>query len=196
MLSLKLFLFEIFSAGFFFLCYCLYAQTAPDSLIVKLNNTKDDSIRVRTLLDIGEAMEATAISASLSYYQQAYIGAQKIKNKRLMLSSLNDFGIAYIESNKFDSAILNLEKALGVANEIGDTLRAARITTNIGNVYLDQNNRLKALEYYLYSAKVWERASDQRGLASLYSNISSLLTHQEEYAKALEYGNKGFLLAS
>jgi two-component system NarL family sensor kinase len=194
-LRLKLFLFGTFSAGFFFLCYYLYAQSIPDSLVYKLNNTKDDSVRIRTLLDMGEASEATSINSSLNYYRQAFSAAQKMGNKHLMLSALNDIGIAYIESNKFDSAIVFLEKAVQVAGEMGDSVRMAKIMSNIGNVYINQNNRVKALEYYLKSVNGWENATDKTGLAGLYSNIRQLFTDQMEYPKAIEYGNKGFELA-
>jgi hypothetical protein len=54
---------------------------------------------------------------------------------------------------------------------------------------------VKALEYYLRSAEVWEKAADLNGLAGLYSNINSLFTDQKEYAKAVEYGDKAFALA-
>ena len=161
---LKLFLFVSLSAGFFFLCFCVLAQTIPDSVQFKLNNIKDDSVRVRTLLDIGEATEASSINASLGYYRKALGEAQKLKNKHLMLSSLNDIGIAYIESNIFDSAIVYLEKAVGVAGELGDSLRMSKILSNIGNVYINQNNRIKALEYYLKSVAGWEKAQIRRGL--------------------------------
>jgi len=192
---LKLFLFGSLSAGFFFLCCYVLAQTIPDSVEFKLNKIKDDSLRVRTLLDIGEATEAVSINASLGYYRKAFGEAQKMKNKHLMLSALNDIGIAYIESNIFDSAIVYLEKAVGVAGEMGDSLRMSKILSNIGNVYINQNNRTKALEYYLKSVGGWERAADQTGLASLYSNISQLFSDQMEYPKAIEYGNKGLALA-
>jgi hypothetical protein len=75
-LRFKLFLFGLFSAGFFFLCYCVYAQAIPDSLMNKLHNATDDSIKIRTMLDIGESSEATSITTSLNYYRQAFASAQ------------------------------------------------------------------------------------------------------------------------
>lgn len=171
------------------------AQGVPDSLLHKLNSAANDSIKARTLLDIGETIEATLTEKSLAYYQQALALSKKIKNKRLVLSSLNDVGVGYIELNKMDSAILFFEQAVEVARQLNDTLRVARITTNIGNVYLHRKDPVKAIDYYLQAANMWERVADQNDLPGLYANINSLLTDQKEYARAIEYGNKGVALA-
>lgn len=173
----------------------LHAQDIPDSLLQKLSNTHNDSVRSRTLLDIGETIEETNPEKSIGYYQQALAIADKIKNNHLVLSSFNDIGICYIELNKMDSAIVALEQAIVVARSLNDTLRVAKVLTNIGNVYLHQKDPVKAIEYYLQSARLWETCMDQNKLPALYANINSLLNDQEEYDKALEYGNKAVALA-
>src|SRR5689334_23891940 len=89
-----------------FVCNYSYSQDVPDSLLKKLNNAANDSVKARTLLDIGETIEATAPEKSYAYYQQALELSNKIKNNHLLLSSLNDIGVHYIESNKMDSAIV------------------------------------------------------------------------------------------
>ena len=111
-----------------FCCYVIDAQDVPDSLQYKLNQAANDSVKARTLLDIGEAIEATATEKSFGYYQQALALSKKIKNNRLILSSLNDIGVCYIELNKMDSAVATFEQAIPVAKELNDTLRVARIT--------------------------------------------------------------------
>src|SRR5258705_7715768 len=90
-------------------CNCSYAQDIPDSLLKKLNNAANDSVKARTLLDIGETIEATATEKSFDYYQQALALSNKIKNNHLVLSAWNDIGVCYIELNKMDSAIIALE---------------------------------------------------------------------------------------
>jgi signal transduction histidine kinase len=170
-------------------------QTIPDSLLNKLNHASNDSVKTRTLLDIGESIEETFTERSFIYYQQALALGKKISNNHLILSALNDVGVCYIELNKMDSAILIFEQAILVARQMNDTLRVARITTNIGNVYLHKNDRIKAIDYYLQAARLWESCSNQANLAGLYANICSLLTEQKEYDKAIEYGNKALALA-
>lgn len=195
------------SAGklYFFLSFTLVqfvspndvqSQEIPDSLQQRLLNATNDSVKARALLDIGEAIEATATEKSFDYYQQALALSKKIKNNRLILSSLNDIGVCYIELNKMDSAIAVFGYAIPVARELNDTLRVARITANIGNVYLHKKDRVKAIEYYLQAAGIWETCADKNRLAALYSNIGWLFTEQKEYDKAIEYGNRAYVLGT
>ena len=181
--------------AFLFYSNIIYAQNIPDSLQHKLNNAPNDSVKAKTLLDIGEAIEATSIEKSFEYYQRALALSSKIKNNHLLLTSLNDIGVCYIESNKMDSAIIIFEEAIPVARLLHDTLKVARITANIGNVYLHKKDRVKAIEYYLQSVRLWETCADQNRLPALYSNIGWLFTEQKEYDKAIEYGNKAYELA-
>jgi signal transduction histidine kinase len=180
----------------FFCCCNVNAQDIPDSLQHKLSMASNDSAKARVLLDIGEAIEATATEKSFDYYQQALALSRKIKNNRLILSSLNNTGVCYIELNKLDSATATFRLAIPVARELNDTLRVARITANIGNVYLHKKDRVNAIEYYLQAARIWETCADQNRLAALYSNIGWLFTEQKEYDKAMEYGNKAYELAT
>ena len=159
-----------------------------------LINATNDSVRIRAMLDLGEFSEATSLESSRNYYFRALGAAQKINNKSLIFSALNDVGISYIEGNKLDSAIFFLENAVVVGRALGNMTRVARVVSNIGNVYLARNNRLLALDYYLKASRDWEKAPDQNGLPSLYASICSLLTDQMEYTQALEYGQKAFQL--
>ena len=178
---------SLYSSGF--------AQTIPDSLVNKLNQTTNDSVKAITLLEMGEAIEETTPGNSMDLYKQALLLSKQIKNNRLVLFSYMDIGVCYINLNKMDSAVIALEQAIFVARLLNDTVRVARVLANIGNVYLHKKDRVKAIEYYLQSARLWETCGDQNYLPVLYSNINSLLDEQKEHNKALEYGNKAVALA-
>ncbi len=172
-----------------------FAQTIPDSLMNKLNQSINDSAKGITLLEIGEAIEETTPGKSMDFYKQALLLGKQIKNNRLILSSYIDVGVCYINLNKMDSAVIAFEKAIPYARLLNDTVRIARVLANIGNAYLHQKDRVKAIEYYLKSARLWEICGDQNYLPIVYSNINALLDEQKEHNKALEYGNKAVALA-
>jgi signal transduction histidine kinase len=177
-----------------------YSQTAhgqniPDSLLHKLNTAPNDSAKARTLLDIGETIEATSAEKSLKYYCQALAISKKIKSNGLLISSWNDVGVCYIELNKLDSAIIAFEQSIIFIRLEHDRLREAKVLANIGNVYLHKKDRIKAIEYYLQSVRLWETCEDKSRLSLLYANIAMLFNEQEEFEKAIEYGNKGYSLS-
>ena len=185
----------IFCAPVFFVFVHAYAQNIPDSLLNKLSHTTNDSIKARTLLDIGEAIEETSPGISLQYYQQALEVSKKNKNKKLMLSSVVDIGISYIQSNELDKALSSFTDAIPVAKEINDTGKIAAVMANIGNVYLHKKNPVKAIEFYLQSARLLEQCSNQERLPALYANLCSLLDDQNESEQSIQFGNKAFELA-
>lgn len=195
MQHIKKYLPFLFAILLFMLCNKIYAQTIPDSMQHKLEHAANDSIKVRTMLDIGEAIEEETPEKSLVYYKQALALSTQIKNNRLILSSIVDVGIAYIESNELDSALANFMKAIPLAKLVNDTGKIAGVLGNIGNVYLHKKDVVNATNYYLQAVVLLEKSSDKRRLATLYSNLSSLLNDQKELDKALEYGNKAFELA-
>src|SRR5258708_39472834 len=118
MKSLKSYYFPVVMMLMLFLCNISFGQTVPDSLLRKLDQATNDSIKARTILDIGEAIEATATEKSIGYYQQALVLSKKINNNHLILSSFNDIGICYIELNKMDSAIISFELAIPFAKQM------------------------------------------------------------------------------
>jgi len=174
-------------------CFCQAAP--PDSLIKKLHAATDDSVKVRTMLDIGEAIEEERPKESFNYYNQALKLATRINHNRLMLSSMVDIGISHIENNELDDALKTFEKSLPLARTINDTGKIAAVLGNIGNVYLHQSDRVKAIEYYLQAATLLENASNQDKLPVLYSNLCNLFDTQKEFDKSVEYGKRAIELS-
>jgi len=171
------------------------AQPVPDSLLSKLAHAANDSVKTRTLLDIGEAIEAESPEKSRQYYLQALENSKRINNRRLMFSSMVDVGISYIESNDLDEALAIFREAMPVARQMNDTGRMAVIFTNIGNVYLHKKDNVNAITNYLAAVKLFEAISDQRRLPALYSNLCNLFETQKESDKSIEYGNKALAMA-
>lgn len=172
-----------------------YAQSFPDSVTKKLKAAVSDSARVIVLLDAGDAVIGTAPTVSFNFYQQALVLSKKMNNTRCIAMSMGSVGISYIEMNKFDSAILIFQQSIPFYRQLKDTVKEASVLGNIGNVYLHKKDNATAIDYYIQSARLWETAANQQWLPTLYSNICALLNDQQEYTRALEFGNKAVVLA-
>src|SRR5437763_1696498 len=128
------------------------SQNPPDSLLKKLNSATNDSIRVRILLAIGESIESRSTENSLVYYHQALEISRSIENRRLILSSLVNLGIGYMESNRLDTAVSYFNQAMTVAESLKDTNRVAVVYSNLGNAYRYKKDRIRALDSYQRAA--------------------------------------------
>jgi two-component system NarL family sensor kinase len=174
----------------------VFSQTVPDSLLKKLNTATNDSVKARTILDIGENIESRSTEKSLIYYQQALELAQKIQNKRLILSSLVNLGIGNMESNHLDTAVGYFNLAMPVAAGLRDTNRIAVVYSNLGNAYRYKKDRIQALENFQRAADLLEKKNDSLRLPGVYQNISIFLSENNDYRESIVYSNKAYEMAS
>jgi two-component system, NarL family, sensor kinase len=174
----------------------VFAQTGPDSLIKKLNAATNDSVRARTMLDIGESIESRETVKSLDYYRQALELGLKIKNKHLILSALGDLGIGNMESNHLDTAIGYFNQGLQVAISLRDTNRMAVMHSNMGNAYRYKKDRVQSLENFQEAIDLLEKKNDSLRLPAVYQNISIFLSENNNYPESITYSNKAYLMAS
>jgi two-component system, NarL family, sensor kinase len=174
----------------------VFSQTVPDSLLKKLNTAKNDSVRVRTILDIGENIESRSTEKSLIYYQQAWELAEKIQNRRLILSALGDLGIGNMESNHLDTAVSYFNQGLQVARGLGDTNRMAVMYSNLGNAYRYKKDRVQSLENFQRAIDLLEKKNDSMRLPAVYQNTSIFLEENNDYRESIVYSNKAYLMAS
>ena len=173
-----------------------FSQDPPDSLLKKLNTATNDSVRVRTMLDIGENIESRSTEKSLIYYQQALQLAQKIQNKRLILSSLVNLGIGHMESNHLDTAVAYFNLAMPVAVGLRDTNRIAVVYSNLGNAYRYKKDRIQSLENFQRAIDLLEKKNDSLRLPAVYQNVSIFLSENNDYRESIVYSNKAYLMAS
>ncbi len=97
----------------------------------------------------------------------------------------NNIGIVYKAQHDHFRALDYFTKSLKIQERIVD--RTAGITmTNIGNIYLDQGNAAKALEYYQRAKHHFDRFPDYRGLGELYNNLGLYYKTIGNTGKALE----------
>jgi serine phosphatase RsbU (regulator of sigma subunit) len=71
--------------------------------------------------------------------------------------------------------------------EIGDKEGIASTLNNIGNIYNDQGDYAKAIEYYTQSLKIREEIGNKNGIAMSLNNIGTIHDLQGNYAKAMDY---------
>jgi two-component system, NarL family, sensor kinase len=173
-----------------------FSQDPPDSLLKKLNTATNDSVRARTMLDIGENIESRSTEKSLIYYQQALQLAQKIQNKWLILSSLVNLGIGHMESNHLDAAVAYFNLAMPVVVGLRDTNRIAVVYSNLGNAYRYKKDRIHSLENFQRAIDLLEKKNDSLRLPAVYQNVSIFLSENNDYRESIVYSNKAYLMAS
>ncbi|NMM48732.1 tetratricopeptide repeat-containing sensor histidine kinase [Marinigracilibium pacificum] len=95
-------------------------------------------------------------------------------------------GVSYTNLSQFDSAHLNLEKALEQYN-IDNNQKGLTLTNKwMGSLFRVIGNSDKALEYYLEAMSIAERNNFNEEYAKLNNNIGGIYLDEKQYDKALD----------
>ncbi len=161
------------------------------------------------------AKEAVAVSKKLNYeqgivkgllvwgsvlYQQSKFDSALIINKyafTVSSKSKSPFGISdimqglalnFMRKKILDSAIYYADEAMKFSISKKDFSSQANTLNIIGNIYLESNDRPKALEEFIKSAKIYDSLlHDNARLGHELANIGNIEYLLGDYKKALEY---------
>lgn len=98
-------------------------------------------------------------------------------------------GIIDIQTSKYDSALINLKKALIYYKKYNDYKQTNGVMANIGNLYMYQDNVVEASNYFYNALLVYERLHDTLGIFNLNTSLGSLYL-SKDFDKALYYYNE------
>ena len=153
----------------------------------------DDDIGISNMLNnIGAIyFNQGADDKALDYSLQSLHLADKTGDTIRITSALINIGSIY--HNKKDPVALNyLLKALPLVQAQGNTDAYIVLTGDIGEVYFDNDNDDKALEFYQKSIKA---AGNQSSTSFAYNGIGKIYLKEGKYAQALQSHNKALMIA-
>ncbi|MGV7105352.1 tetratricopeptide repeat-containing sensor histidine kinase [Flavobacterium sp. U410] len=175
-----------------------FSQNKHDSLLHVLKGTRNDIDRVNVLNEISNGYKTSDVKQMNYYAEEAYSLSQKIDFNKGKGNALRNLGTAAIISGDYKKALDCFQKAAQLFEDeiqFGKSDQhieqgLAKIYGSIGIVFAEQSNYSKALQYYLKSAKLFEKLKDEANSAILYNNIGVVYLSQSSNFKALEYFTK------
>jgi tetratricopeptide (TPR) repeat protein len=121
----------------------------------------------------------------------------KFDYKIYHLSALNILSESLWRRGTCQEALAIAERALALSkNNTGPRIKnlKAIALNNLGNIYEQLAEYMKALDYYEKALVIAEELTDQRGIGAYCSNIGNIYSQLPEYTKALEYHAKAYAL--
>jgi adenylate cyclase len=153
---------------------------------------KDDVGIANTLSNIGAVyLNQGADAKALEYSLRSLQIAEKINDTLRMITALSNVGGIYY--NKKDPVALNyLLKAIPLFRSGNNVEAYVVLTGNIAEIYSDQNDDKKSLEYFQKSIKA---AGNEYSSAFSINGIGKLYLKEGKLAQALEYETKALDIA-
>ncbi|MCD4797208.1 MAG: tetratricopeptide repeat protein [Candidatus Cloacimonetes bacterium] len=162
-----------------------YNKAYPHFL--KINNPEWTS-QIKSNMAIIYRLQGKLDLAQKTFYNACKLLEKSGKIKSLnYINSLNNLGIIYDISEKYDKALEYYNKSLKLAENIQFDYGSGNASNNIGNVYLKLRKYEKAINYLNISYKYKKKINNKKGMISSLIAISNFYSKISEKDKALHY---------
>ncbi|MEO5944181.1 MAG: tetratricopeptide repeat-containing sensor histidine kinase [Ferruginibacter sp.] len=165
------------------------SNSTIDSLLTRLKTAKEDTFKTNLYFHLSE--EYVNINAAIAdaYADSGLAHAKKINWKYGIAFMYLTKGILLNDAGE-SSALDYFQKAYEMSLSINDLEGVSQAVSDIGNVYYRQSDYTQAMEWYLKSLQIGEKAKNDITIGAAYANISSLYYTQKNYLKSFEYAQK------
>jgi tetratricopeptide (TPR) repeat protein len=188
---------------FLLLTFCVTAvsaQVLPDSSSFEFKTdslkkclttfTQNDTLRVKTLLDLAYWYNTFDIDQSLNYIGEAEKIVQQINAPFYTGRVHFTYGNSYLKNAHYQQALFHFLQALHIYEQLKKMDNVARSLYNIGVIYVNLNKLDKAEKYFTQALeiKLKNNLLDEIGIA--YTGVGYIAEVKKDYPKALYYYNK------
>lgn len=143
-------------------------------------------------------------ATAAGYYQKALCIRERQENKRLVAYNLRDLSAVLGEQGELEEAIHCCQKAISLLGEAQDPIQQATCRINLGALYLQSNQPIKAVACFEFVKPLFQKIKDDLNLAIVYTNLGvahrslrEWLPAERSLRTAIEYWkrlNQGFFL--
>jgi len=175
-----------FVIGFCFLANALQAQNlnSIDSLKQQLKKANGNA-EFKLLNALGFEYRYSFPDSTIYYCTKAYKLGQEINIEKDLSRPLSFIGLASAYAGDYKTSLEYHEKAITVAIEQSDSTQLAYGYNNLGRMFIDQGDIVRAYNNLKNAVGIFEVLQDKLGLAYVYRSFVSLYKAQNDYSKAL-----------
>lgn len=170
------------------------AQDLYESLAKRQNSESIKNGLARAYGSIGVVCsEQNNYARALEYYFKALKIYRETGQQDNIAAANNNIGIVYKALKEYGKALEYFNKAFLIQNKTAGNTAAVTIT-NIGNIYLLQQNKAKAIESYNNALNLFAKHENKRGLGELYISLGNYYNQDRDYALAEQNYNQALSL--
>lgn len=171
------------------------ADAKSDSLRLIWNNTSaPDSSRFKALNDFAMEGVFTYPDTVLTVTEYHFELASLKENKLEISNAIENKAFAYSMLGNYNQALIEMEKVLVIAKELGNEKQLAANYSNIGTVYYYQSKFQEAIRYFTKSVAIYEDKAMLAQKAEVVNNLGLIYYEINSWDKALAYFNETLAL--
>jgi tetratricopeptide (TPR) repeat protein len=177
-------------------------QLKIDSLQIKLNNAKEDTTRIKILLELSDKYSRTDFLKALEHAKKALELSIHIENKLYIVRSHILIGNSLLFLGKYDESMNNFLLSLKLARENNFEYEQIVALSHLGIIQDRIQKFDEALKYYFDALNIFNKSIEQgrpikelKNIQSLYNNIGNIYSSKKDPATGEKYYLKGLALA-
>ncbi|NOT77362.1 MAG: tetratricopeptide repeat-containing sensor histidine kinase [Cyclobacteriaceae bacterium] len=132
--------------------------------------------------------------STIHYCTKAYELGKQLKVEKTLARPLSFIGLAMANQGDYKSALEYQNRSLSVALSQRDTLQLAHGYNNVGRIFFDEGDLVRAYTNFVSSRELFVKLHDKSGLAYVYRSLATLFKSQNDFKKALENSEKALAL--
>jgi two-component system, NarL family, sensor kinase len=177
--------------GFYFI-FLLSTLTARgqfekrDSLLSLLPTAKEDTNKVRLLLDIAEQYENTYQDSAVYYLETSKRLSDLLGFRQGLYKYYERSAIVTFTKGNYQLSMEQSNRALEIARKMGSARLIATMLVNTGIVYQYTGHFDKQLEYLLEARKLIESVNEKDRLSGIYQNIANSYYSLHQFRRSIE----------
>jgi tetratricopeptide (TPR) repeat protein len=165
-----------------------------DSLKAELNKNLSDSVRYDVLNRLVGELRFNQASEAYTYCREMLKMGLNGTNIKRRASAYNTSSIVCREIGDHDKAVEYGYKALGLYEDLHDTMNIAGAFLNISTMYKADGDFVKALDLLDKARQYFGKVHNKKGLAYTYNNMATIYREQKKFPEALDYFHRSLAL--
>lgn len=184
-----------------FMSFFIKAQNIEliNRLKKEIANTKDDSTKVKRLVNLSNNLSSSEFKNAIKYANEALELSIKINYVKGKPKAYNSLADAYWFHSDYEKAQQYYFKAYRINDSINDRKEVAFSLYNIGWILCIQQHNYESDKYLYESLNIYESLKDTNGLLLIYNAVASYyvdrlrndVNAEKYFDSAIVYFNKG-----
>tara|TARA_R110002124_G_scaffold87407_1_gene225075 strand:+ start:104874 stop:106832 length:1959 start_codon:yes stop_codon:yes gene_type:complete len=171
-------------------CFSQQIQKNIDSLLVALETSKSDSVKVNLYSKIASHYNIAHLDSARAYAVKGVELAEKTGDRSGQWENLNVLGNYYERKTDYDNAMLHYNNALSIVEELKSDRGFAVILNNIATIHIRKGEYDEALSKLFEALKAEEKIGNEIGIAEAYNNIGVVYYYTQDFDKTTLYLTK------
>ncbi len=123
------------------------------------------------------------------------VSAQTVDARKVEADRLMQQGEQQYQKGQFKAALLSLEQALQIYQQIGDRAGVGRALGNLGVAYRSLGDYQKAIDFYQQSLAIAQQIGDRAGVGRALGNLGNAYHSLGDYQKAIDFHQQSLAIA-